>query len=159
MRLFFAAFIFIVSFVSVAVADKQTPYFASIRVDEANVRTGPNVRYPIRWVYKKTNWPVKVTAIFENWRRIEDIYGEAGWIHERLLTGRRNIITTTDGVQEVYKLPLTTSQVIAFAESGVIAKLDFCKNQWCKIEIKNLEAWIQSKYLWGIVNSEVEGVY
>lgn len=35
------------------IADKFIPHFSSIKSSEVNVRKGPNVRYPIEWVYKK----------------------------------------------------------------------------------------------------------
>lgn len=139
----------LLSFTTFASEGKNPPYFASIRADEANIRTGPNVRYPIRWVYKKENWPVKVISKFENWRKIEDMYGEAGWIYSNLLSSKRRVITQSAGVQEIYRLPLITSKVVAIAESGVIADLDFCKNGWCKISIKEREGWIQESHLWG----------
>ena len=95
-----------------AKSTSETPYYASIKADEANVRTGPSIRYPIQWIYKKENWPVKVTATFERWRKINDIDGEAGWMHESLLTGRRNAIIQSNGVQEIYRLPILTSAVV-----------------------------------------------
>src|SRR5688572_27853362 len=55
------------------------PFYAVTRSEETNVRAGPNARYPIRWVYRRKNWPVKIVAEFENWYRFEDMYGEAGW--------------------------------------------------------------------------------
>lgn len=131
----------------------ETPYFASIRADEANVRTGPSVRYPIQWVYKKRNWPVKVTATFENWRKISDINGEVGWIHESLLTGRRNTIIQANGVQELYRLPMRNSSVTAVAENGVVASLLECKKMWCKIVVDDNKGWVESKYLWGAEES------
>lgn len=130
--------------------EKKTPYFASIWRDKANVRTGPNSRYPIRWVYEKENWPVKVVAEFDKWYKIEDIYGEAGWVFDSLISSKRTVITQSEGVQKIYKLPLVTSKVIAIAENGVISDLEFCKNNWCKISLSERKGWIESKYLWGV---------
>lgn len=138
-----------------AQAKSNVPYFASIKAEEANVRTGPSVRYPIQWVYQRPNWPVEVTATFEGWRKIRDIKGEAGWIHESLLTGKRNTVVNTNGVQEIYKLPIDNSKVVAIAESGVVAKLDECKKKWCKIKANNKKGWIESKYLWGVKKDEI----
>ncbi|PIR38910.1 MAG: hypothetical protein COV35_05365 [Alphaproteobacteria bacterium CG11_big_fil_rev_8_21_14_0_20_39_49] len=136
-------------------SNAKVPYFASIKDSEANVRTGPSVRYPIQWVYKREKWPVEVTATFEGWRKIRDIKGEAGWIHESLLTGRRTAVISANGVQEIYRLPMNNAKVVAIAESGVVAELEECKTQWCKILVKEEKGWIESKYLWGIKSDEV----
>jgi SH3-like domain-containing protein len=148
-------FLILVSPLANATANAKVPYFASIKAGEANVRTGPSVRYPIKWVYQRPSWPVEITATFEGWRKIRDIKGEAGWIHESLLTGKRNTVINTKGVQEIYKLPIANSKVVAIAENGVIAKLDECKKQWCKINASNKKGWIESKYLWGVKKNEV----
>ena len=47
------------------------PRFASLRVDEVNLRTGPGTRYPIDWVYMREGLPVEITAEFDIWRRIK----------------------------------------------------------------------------------------
>jgi SH3-like domain-containing protein len=152
-------FILIIFLASSARAESQSdskfPYYASIKAEEANIRTGPSVRYPIQWVYNKANWPVEVTASFEGWRKIRDIKGEIGWIHEALLSGKRNTIINTNGVQELYRLPINNSKVIAIVENGVLAKLNECKNNWCKIETGDTKGWIESKYLWGVDEGEV----
>ena len=38
------------------------PRFVSLRSEEVNMRTGPGVRYPVDWVYKRKNMPVEVIA-------------------------------------------------------------------------------------------------
>ncbi len=133
----------------------KTPYYASIKVDEANVRTGPSIKYPIQWVYQKERWPVKVVATFEGWRKITDQFGDAGWIHETLINRRRNVVVNSRGVQEVYRLPITTSNVQFIAEKGVLAKLISCKSNWCKIKASGNKGWIQSAHLWGVDEDEV----
>ena len=51
------------------------PRFASVRSDEANVRTGPGTRYPVEWVFKRKSMPVEIVAEYENWRKIRDWQG------------------------------------------------------------------------------------
>jgi SH3-like domain-containing protein len=133
----------------------ELPYYASIKSDKANIRTGPSVRYPIDWIYMRPNWPVQVTATFETWRKIKDINGDIGWIHESLLSGRRYGVVKTNGVQEIYRLPITTSTVTLIAEDGVVAEILSCKSNWCKVKIDDEKGWIDSKHLWGIREDEV----
>ncbi len=155
MRFFTIILVLFSPFFANAASTAKLPYFASIRAEEANVRTGPSVRYPIQWVYQKTDWPVEITATFEGWRKIRDIKGEAGWIHESLLTGKRNAVISAHGVQEIYRLPMKNAKVVAIAESGVVANLDECKKQWCKVIVEDEKGWIESKYLWGVKKDEV----
>ncbi|MCE3231823.1 MAG: hypothetical protein K0R98_80 [Rickettsiaceae bacterium] len=132
----------------------QLPYYATIKADKANLRTGPSVRYPISWIYMRPNWPVQITATFETWRKIEDINGEVGWIHESLLSGKRYVLIHTNGVQEIFRLPIPTSSVVVIAENGVVAELLSCKNSWCKIRVDDEKGWIEQKNLWGVKKDE-----
>lgn len=131
-------------------APKDLPYFASIKTDEANIRSGPSARYPIVWTYKRNNWPVTVTATFERWRKISDIYGEIGWIHEALLSNRRYVTIKGEGVQEAYRLPLDNSAKTFIIETGAVAELKECnKTNWCKVRAEKHDGWIKADYLWG----------
>lgn len=140
---------------SLPAAARDMPYYASIKSDEANIRSGPSVRYPILWLYKRHSWPVQITATFERWRKISDIHGEVGWIHESLLSNKRYVLIKTDGSLELYRLPLLTAAKVAIVENGVIAELQECKNEWCKVQAENIEGWVESKNLWGVNKYEV----
>ncbi len=152
---FIYAFALLSSSAAFSAPPRKIPYFASIRSEDAHIRTGPSVRYPIQWIYKRGSWPVEVTATFERWRKINDISGEVGWIHESLLTLNRNVIVNSKKTQEIYALPITSSAVILKAENGVVANLMQCKNDWCKISLEDKKGWIEEKYLWGVSSSEV----
>lgn len=155
MRIFLIFFLAVLYMAAGALPANATPYYATIATSEANIRTGPSVRYPIQWVYKKHGWPVKVTATFENWRKIDDVYGEVGWVHESLLSGSRSaVINGEEGVKEIYRLPMASSAHVAMAEKGVIVNLTECKNGWCKVSVSGAKGWIESKYLWGTDSNE-----
>lgn len=135
-------------------AQQGIPYYATIKASKANIRKGPSIKYPIEWVYQHRYWPVRVVATFENWRKVEDAYGEAGWIHENLLTSSRYVYISQKGIQNVYRLPVPTATVSLKVEQGVIAKLIQCKNRWCKIKADDNEGWISSASLWGVDANE-----
>ena len=46
-------------------ANRDTPYWATIDVTEANMRVGPSAEYRIEWVYKRKGLPVKVLRVRE----------------------------------------------------------------------------------------------
>jgi SH3-like domain-containing protein len=70
------------------------PRFVSLRASEVNLRTGPGIRYPIEWVFKRRDLPVEVVDEFESWRRIRDWEGTLGWVHQSMLRGRRTALVT-----------------------------------------------------------------
>ena len=56
------------------------PRFASLKTDEVNLRSGPGLRYPIEWVYKRRDLPVEIQREFEVWRLVADSDGVKGWV-------------------------------------------------------------------------------
>lgn len=141
---------------STAFANKAEPdpYYAAIRADEANVRTGPSVRYPIKWTYQRQGWPVEILASFEQWHKVKDIDGDQGWVHESLITKNRRVIVQGEGIVKIHRLPIANSAPIMLAEKGVIAPLLSCKNHWCKVKLAGDKGWIQRKHLWGVYAQE-----
>jgi len=41
------------------------PRFVSLKSDKVYVRTGPSVRYPIRWIYQRSDLPVEIVEEFD----------------------------------------------------------------------------------------------
>ncbi|MCQ8279774.1 SH3 domain-containing protein [Acetobacteraceae bacterium KSS8] len=68
------------------------PRFASLRADAVNLRGGPGTRYPIQWVYKRRDLPVKIEREFDVWRLVEDSDGVKGWVHQATLMGTRTFV-------------------------------------------------------------------
>ncbi len=56
------------------------------------MRTGPSTEFPVTWVYKRQNLPVKVVAVHSVWRKVQDMNGDQGWLHVRLLSPKRAAI-------------------------------------------------------------------
>ena len=55
--------------------------FLSLKKNKVNVRYGPSLESPIKFIYKKINLPIKQIDKKENWRRIIDSKNNSGWIH------------------------------------------------------------------------------
>ena len=47
--------------------------FLSLKKNKVNVRYGPGFEYPIKYIYKKINLPIKQIDKKENFRRIIDL--------------------------------------------------------------------------------------
>jgi len=134
-------------------AEEKVPRFASLRVDEVNLRTGPGERYPIEWVYQRKGLPVEVTAQFDVWRKVKDSDGTEGWVHERMLTAQRTIIVK--GAERALKSdPDWGAPTVARAEPGVVARLLECHAAWCQVETQGVKGWLQRADIWGVYPDE-----
>jgi len=130
------------------------PRFVSVKSDKVFVRSGPGVRYPIRWVFKKKGYPIEVIQEFDTWRKIKDHEGEEGWIHQTLLSGKRHALITEEKGVVALKKPLIDAQSVAFLEQNVVAKIEQCASDWCQVEASGFKGWIERKSLWGVYEGE-----
>src|SRR5438876_886029 len=96
------AFLAVCHAVPAAEKNLPVPRFVSLRSEQVNVRTGPGERYPIEWVFTRRDLPVEIVAEFENWRKIRDSEGSEGWVHQRMLAGRRSVLVR-DKVRELHR--------------------------------------------------------
>ncbi len=49
--------------------------------NEGNARRGPRLTHRIDWVFTRAGMPLRITAEFEHWRRVEDSEGVGGWVN------------------------------------------------------------------------------
>ncbi len=131
----------------------QLPRFASLRADEINLRVGPGENYPIEWVYQRKGLPVKIIEGFQNWRRIEDWQGAKGWVLDRMLSDKREVIVE-GAVEPLHGRPDAASPIVARAEPGVVARLLACGGAWCHIDAGGYSGWVQRGEIWGVLPGE-----
>ena len=94
------------------------PRFVTLKSDTVNMRVGPGREYPLSWVYKKKNLPVKVIAEFDVWRKIIDHEGTTGWAHSQLVTWKRYALIQSR-LTKLYRKADFDSPVVAVADKGV----------------------------------------
>ena len=46
---------------------QEVNYFASLRSNETNIRSGPGSNYPVKFTFKLRNLPVKIVSEYDNW--------------------------------------------------------------------------------------------
>ncbi|RMF72472.1 MAG: hypothetical protein D6740_05350 [Alphaproteobacteria bacterium] len=131
------------------------PRFVSISARRANLRSGPGRAYPVRWVYTRRNWPLKVIREYGVWRQVEDIDGTTGWMHAALLSGRRFGVIRADRPVALHAKPRPDSVVLYRAEPGVLVRILRCGPAWCRVRIAGGKAWIQKTALWGVLPREI----
>lgn len=136
------------------------PRFASTRSDPVNVRVGPGVRYEIAWTYVKAGRPVEIIQEFDTWRKIRDVEGETGWIHQNLLSGRRVALVTPWASERtgLRRKADTSSGVRAWLGSGFLVGIDACEKAWCRVEARakgrSYAGYIRQEKLWGVYPNE-----
>ena len=131
----------------------EVPRFLSLKSDKANMRFGPGNEYPIAWVYESKGLPLKVIAEYEVWRKVVDHEGTTGWMHTKLLTGRRTALIT-NRVAKLYNSVEDNSKIVGYAERNVLMELQYCKLQFCRVAHPKLKGWIKRDVFWGLLEDE-----
>lgn len=137
-------------------AEQKVPRFAIIKSNQVNARTGAGTSYAINWVFVSKGEPIKIIAEFEQWRKVEDVDGEGGWVHSSVLSPKRSVVIISNNIQKLFAHAESSSRVVAKLEPQVRCALDRCKDHWCKIKCDSYKGWIEAKYIWGVLKSEEE---
>ena len=121
--------------------------FVSLKKDKVNVRYGPSLESPIKYVYKKINLPIKQIDKNENFRRIIDIKNNSGWIHVSQLKQINSIIPLEDKI--LFQEPSNFSKPLAKIKKGRILIVKKCEKNWCLIKTSKFKGWIKNTHVWG----------
>ena len=121
--------------------------FLSLKKNKTNVRYGPGLDYPIKYIYRKINLPIKQIDKKENWRRITDLNNNSGWIHLSQLKSSNSIIILKDKI--LFKTPSNFSKPIVRLEKGRLLIIKNCESSWCNVITDNYSGWIKNKNIWG----------
>jgi len=136
------------------VTNLPVPRYVSLKTSDGNVRRGPSLEHRIDWVFRHLGMPLRITAEFEHWRRVEDNEGQGGWIYYTLLSGVRTVLVT-EPKTELHQGPEARTAVIAIADEGVIGKLGPCTIDWCEISAGGETGWVEKLRLWGVDPEEI----
>ncbi len=135
------------------------PRFAALRSDEVNLRSGPGTRYPIEWVYKRRDLPVKIEREFEIWRLVQDQEGVKGWVNQATLAPRRTaaVLGAVGTELALRRDAQDGASPVARLKPGVIVRLRSCeaKSDWCQAQVGDYRGWIRRTELWGVSPDEV----
>jgi len=123
--------------------------FLSLKKNKTNVRYGPSLDYPIKYIYRKANLPVKQIDIKENWRRVVFFDNNSGWIHWSQLKPSNSIIAIEEKI--LFKKPTNFSKPLAKLEKGRLLVIKKCEEEWCNIKTNEYTGWINTKNIWGFV--------
>ncbi len=127
----------------------ETPYWASIKTDEAFLRVGPSTTYPIDWVYSRQGLPLRVVRVNQGWRLVEDPDGVRGWISASLLTRTRGAIVVGEGLAPMRVEGAANARVRWNLEPGVVGQLGDCADGWCAFDVAGHAGFVEQARLWG----------
>lgn len=133
--------------------------FVSLRVNQANLRTGPGERFPIMWVYQERHYPLEVLDEFEFWRQVREIDGTIGWLHKNMLSNTRYALILEE--DKLLAKPEAGAKTIAVVQKGTLGRLLKCPagNAYCLLSFKvgqtEVEGWYLRQNIWGLHAREV----
>ena len=142
--------ILIILFLSTQVFSKVSEDFLMLKNDKVNVRYGPSFDYPIKYIYKKKNLPLKIIDKKENFRRVIDHKKNSGWIHISQLKQSKSFITISDKI--LFKKQTKFSKPLAKLDAGRLLLVRKCEKKWCYVETEKFKGWVDNQDLWGNIN-------
>ncbi len=130
------------------------PRFVSLKFNEANLRAGPGKEYPVLWQYRLIGLPLLVDAEFGVWRKVIDLDGTTGWMHQAGLSLNRMALIQK-GMSKIYQRDNPKSGVIAVAEKSALLELQSCPKDWCHVTTDSVRGWVERVAVWGILKDEI----
>lgn len=143
------------------------PRFVTTRSNPVNVRVGPGRRYDVSWIFVKAGQPVEIIQEFDTWRKVRDVDGDEGWVHQSLLSPNRAAFIKHQGEAENVALRARRDQnaeVRAWLGDGFAVEVSACDGQWCSVRAQHRPAegravtyngYIAQSALWGVYAQEI----
>ncbi|OEU45959.1 MAG: hypothetical protein BBJ60_03725 [Desulfobacterales bacterium S7086C20] len=120
----------------------------AVKVDRANIRSGPGTDNEILWSVGKY-YPLDVIKKSGNWYKTRDFENDVGWIFHTLIEKIPTVIVKVPLVN-IRKGPGTNFRALFQAEKGVSFKLLSEQGKWFKIKHADGEiGWIHRSMVWG----------
>lgn len=129
---------------------RVVPYWASIGAGRARMRTGPARTYPASWLYQRADLPVRVVAVFKEWRKVQDPDGAEGWMQANLLREARTAMIRGAEPIAMREQPAPGARLAWRAAPGVVGRLSQCGNGWCRFDVKGQAGFVETAGLWGV---------
>lgn len=138
------------------------PRFATTRSTPINVRVGPGTKYDVAWVYVKAGVPVEIVQEFDTWRKIRDVDGSEGWVHQNLLSGKRAGLVAPWAKDETIALRSRSNAeagVRAYLPNGFRVEISECDGKWCAVNATTSVDGKSATYSGYLPQGEIWGAY
>ncbi|MFQ5542307.1 MAG: SH3 domain-containing protein [Candidatus Binatia bacterium] len=130
-----------------------TAEFVRVKVNKANIRSGPGTRYEKTWVVPR-NYPYRVLKREGKWLKVKDFEGFEDWIYGPLTDQKPAAVVKVERAN-VRKGPGTGYPILFKADIGVPFRVLGKKGNWVRARFANGErGWIFRKLLWGSFGAE-----
>lgn len=171
-QLFSVISVALLVFLPAAVSAAETPSglplprFVTTRSTPINVRVGPGTKYDVSWIYKVAGTPVEIIQEFDVWRKIRDVDGSVGWVHQNMLSGNRAGYVLPESNVERVALRRNAGEeagVAAWLGQGFPVKIQSCEAGWCSVvavhhpeggRTVNYSGYLSENDLWGVYRGE-----
>lgn len=136
------------------------PRFVSLKSKRVNMRVGPGREFQVVWRYLKPGLPMEIIQEYDNWRKVRDPEGNEGWILHSLLSGKRTAVIKpwekdkAKGLASMHSQGSSNTRTVAKLEPWVLAKVEACDSEWCKINVQNVEGYVSKSEIWGVYPDE-----
>ena len=141
-----------------SVTGLDIPRFVSLKSNDANIRVGPSVNYPIKLKYVFQNLPLEIIDEFDVWRKSRDHEGNIGWVHKSLIKGERFILVNYNTNKDVKLYNIPNGKIIGIIKKNNILDLNLCILNWCKVTQNKFSGWLLKKNIWGVYDNEIYNV-
>jgi len=143
------------------------PRFVSVRNAPTNVRVGPGLQYEVAFTFVHPNVPVEIVQEFDTWRKIRDVEGDEGWVHQNLVVGDRMGFITPwqeEGSIALRSAPAPDAAVRAWLGPKMLVFVNGCDGAACEIRLNHTNAqgntatyqgYVPQETLWGVYEGEV----
>lgn len=129
---------------------QPVPRFVALKKSEVRARFGPSFDYPVAYEFRRQGLPLKVIAEDRDnvWRRVEDRDGRRMWIHRSMLTLNAHAVIR-EKTAILRASPDAGAQGRARLTAGVMARIETCEADWCRIKAGEFRGWLPRQSLWG----------
>ena len=123
--------------------------FISIK-SKSNLRAGPGKQYPINWILKLSNMPVRVLEKNSIYTKVELYDGTQGWVWNATVSKNKFFITIEDSFivdKDLNKLAIVKKNVLidqVKCDEEVSSKL------YCKVNKNGIKGYLLKSSVWGI---------
>ena len=139
------------------------PRFVTTRSTPINVRVGPGTKYDVSWIYKVAGTPVEIIQEFDVWRKIRDVDGSVGWVHQNMLSGNRAGYVLPEANVDRVGLRVAARDdagISAWVGPGFPVKIQSCEEGWCAVSaVDHPDGRVGATYTGYLPEGDLWGVY
>jgi SH3-like domain-containing protein len=141
------------------------PRFVVTRAKDVTVRVGPGYQYDVAWKYLASGIPVEVVQEFDVWRKIRDVDGTEGWVHQTSLSGGRAgyVLSSVSGEIGLRANASDEAGVVAWVGPSFPVRIESCDGAWCDVSatdnppggrLATYTGYLPQTDLWGVYKGE-----